>query len=169
MNHEEITIQGQAYRVPLRYAAGHTLKDNEATALNQLLHNNIRNNFSQKVLKATKAAEAEGTEVDHAGLQQQLDDFCNRYEFGTRLGKGGTTPADPAEHLAMSRARVIVRSAIKEKGLQWTGTQIEEAARQLLAKQGPGGPLLTAAKQQLEAEKSVASEILTEIVPAAAE
>jgi hypothetical protein len=163
---EEITIQGQAYKVPLRYAAGHVLKDNEATALNQLLHNNLRNNFSQKVVKATKAAD--GGTVDVAALQAQLDEFAARYEFGMRMTKGGA-PVDPAEHLAMVRARDIVRRAVKDKGLQWTAAQVDEAASQLLAKQGADGALISAARQQIEAEKSVATEMLAEVMPQAAE
>lgn len=167
MSTEEITIQGYVYKAPMRYAAGHALKENEAVALNQLLHNNLRNNFGQKVTKAKKDAEANGKQIDAAALQTQWDEFAARYEFGTRAGKGGTTPADPAEHLALVRAKDIVRRAAKEKDLKWSAAQIDEAASQLLAKQGPSGTLITAAKQQVEAEKSVAADMLASVMPAA--
>lgn len=166
MSTEEITIQGQTYKVPLRYKGGDILKDNEAVALNQLLHNNLRNNFSQKVNKARKAAN--GADPDYAKLQADLDEFAARYEFGMRAGGKTSTATDPAEHRALVSAKDIVRRAAKEKQLQWTVAQIEEAAHQLLAKQGPQGPLITAARAQVEAEKSVAADMLASVVPAAA-
>src|SRR6476646_11844528 len=76
--YDEITIQGQVFRVPLRYAAGHTLTEGEASALNQTLHENLRNNFAKKVNEGTEAG------VPKETLQQQLDDYANDYQFGVR-------------------------------------------------------------------------------------
>ena len=44
---DEITIAGQVFSVPVRYAAGHVLTEGEASALNQTYHENLRNNFAR--------------------------------------------------------------------------------------------------------------------------
>ena len=53
--YDQITIQGQVFRVPLRYKAGDVLKENEAGALNQTYHENLRNNFASKVRDGVEA------------------------------------------------------------------------------------------------------------------
>lgn len=108
--YDQITIQGQTFKVPIRYAAGHTLTEGEASALNQTLHENLRNNFAKKVAEGTEAGT--GLEV----LQQQLDDYANEYQFGVRTGGGGFK-GDPVMTLAMNISREMVRGAIKAKGL----------------------------------------------------
>src|SRR4249919_972251 len=95
--YEEITIQGQAFRVPIRYSAGHTLSEGEAGALNQTFHENLRNNFAKKVAEGTEAG------VGKDALQQQLDDYANDYQFGVRTGGGGFR-GDPVMTLAMNIA-----------------------------------------------------------------
>ena len=55
---EQIIIQGVTFNVPTPYAEGHVLATNEASALNQLLHENLRNNFASKV-KAKRGDDAE--------------------------------------------------------------------------------------------------------------
>src|SRR5215471_11259036 len=109
-SYDQITIQGQLFRVPIRYAAGHPLTEGEASALNQTLHENLRNNFAKKVVEGTEAG------LPMETMQQQLDDYAAEYQFGVRTGGGGFR-GDPVMTLAMSIAREVVRSAIKDRNL----------------------------------------------------
>src|SRR5262245_42373901 len=92
-SYDQITIKGTVFRVPIRYAAGHVLTEGEAGALNQTLHENLRNNFAKKVADGQEA----GLPVDT--LQQQLDDYAAEYQFGARAGG---VRGDPVLTLAMN-------------------------------------------------------------------
>ena len=154
--YEEITIQGQAFRVPVRYAAGHQLTEGEAGALNQTFHENLRNNFAKKVNEGSEAG------LTKEMLQQQLDDYATDYQFGVRTGGGGFR-GDPVMTLAMNIAREMVRGAIKSKGLdqeQWPASRVSAAAKQLIESQGENGKIVATARTQVEAEKVAAKEAM---------
>jgi hypothetical protein len=158
-NGETITIQGQTFRVQPRYAAGHQLKENEASALNQTYFENLRNNFAKKVSDGLEA----GTGLDV--LQQQLDDYAAEYEFGARTGGGGFR-GDPVMTYAMGISREMVRNAIKAKGLNlddYPASKITQTARALIDSQGPDGKIVTTAREQVAREKAAASEAMAEI------
>lgn len=157
--YDQITIQGQAFKVPIRYAAGHALTEGEAGALNQTLHENLRNNFAKKVAEGVEAG------VPIATLQQQLDDYANDYQFGVRTGGGGFR-GDPVMTLAMNVARELVRSAVKEKKLdpeEWPASRISQAAKALLDSQGDDGKIIQMARKQIEAEKEAAKEAMASV------
>ena len=157
--YDEITIQGQVFRVPLRYAAGHSLTEGEAGALNQTFHENLRNNFAKKVNEGTEAG------VTKDILQQQLDDYANDYQFGVRTGGGGFR-GDPVMTLAMNIARELVRQAIKAKGLdqeEWPAARFSQAAKALIDNQGENGKILATARRQVEAEKEAAKEAMASV------
>lgn len=158
-NHDQITIQGKTFWVPLRYKAGHVLNENEASTLNQTLHENLRNNFAKKVTEADEAG------VDHAVLQQQLDDYANDYQFGVRTGGGGFR-GDPVVTCAMNMARDAVRKVIKEKGLdadEWPPSKISQAAKALLERQGEDGRIISLARKQVEAERAAGQAVMAEV------
>ena len=165
--YDQITIQGQTFKVPIRYAAGHTLNEGEASALNQTLHENLRNNFAKKVSDGMDAGT--GLEV----LQQQLDDYANEYQFGVRTGGGGFR-GDPVMTLALNIAREMVRQAIKTKGMdleEWPASRISTAAKALLERQGEDGRIIQTARKQVEAEKEAAKDAMksvNEVLDAAA-
>lgn len=157
--YDEITIQGQVFRVPLRYAAGHSLTEGEAGALNQTFHENLRNNFAKKVNEGTEAG------VTKDILQQQLDDYANDYQFGVRTGGGGFR-GDPVMTLAMNISRELVRQAIKAKGLdqeEWPASRVSQAAKALIDNQGENGKILATARKQVEAEKEAAKEAMASV------
>lgn len=156
--YDQITIQGQLFRVPIRYKAGDVLKENEAGALNQTLHENLRNNFASKVKEAGEAGV--GIEV----LQQQLDDYAADYEFGVR--GGGGPRGDPVLSLAMNVAREWVRRLVKERDLnqeEWGAARVTQAARALIERQGPNGTLMTGAREQIEKERKAAEDAMKEV------
>jgi hypothetical protein len=154
-NYDQITIQGHPFRVPLRYAAGHVLLENEASALNQTFHENLRNNFAKKVAEGVEAG------VPMETLQQQLDDYANDYAFGVRTGGGFR--GDPVMTQAMNIAREVVRQAIKSKNLnqdEWPASKITAVAKALLDTQGENGGIIQTARKQVEAERNSAREAL---------
>lgn len=156
--HEQITIQKTPFRVPMRYAAGHTLTDNEAAALNQTLHENLRNIWAPKVKSGLANGETPET------LQAKFDAYAADYQFGRRRApRGGSTGPDPVPAIALAMARDIVRKAVKEKNLGWSTTKISTAAKQLLDRQGPDGTLMQAARQRHAAETAAGEAIMTEV------
>jgi hypothetical protein len=158
-SYDEITIQGQVFRVPIRYTAGHQLTDGEASALNQTLHENLRNNFAKKVAEGVEA------NIPKETLQQQLDDYANDYQFGVRTGGGGFR-GDPVMTLAMNIAREMVRNAIKSKGIDqddWPASRVSQAAKALLDSQGDDGKIIATARRQVEAEKEAAREAMASV------
>jgi hypothetical protein len=157
--YDQITIQGQTFRVPIRYAAGHTLTEGEASALNQTLHENLRNNFARKVAEGSEAG------IPQETLQQQLDDYANDYQFGVRTGGGGFR-GDPVMTMAMNIAREMVRGAVKAKNLSaddWPPSRISQAAKALIESQGDDGKIIQTARKQIEAEREAAKEALTAV------
>lgn len=159
VGYDQITIQGNTFKVPLRYAAGHTLTEGEASALNQTLHENLRNNFAKKVSDGVEAG------VPMETLQQQLDDYADDYQFGVRSGGGGFR-GDPVMTAAMNQARDLVRAAIKAKGLSgddWPASRISQAAKALLDSQGENGKIIQNARKQVEAEKEAAKEAMASV------
>lgn len=157
--YDQITIQGQTFKVPIRYAAGHTLTEGEASALNQTLHENLRNNFAKKVAEGVEA----GIGLDV--LQTQLDDYANDYQFGVRTGGGGFR-GDPVMTLAMNTAREMVRMAIKNKNLnqdEWPASRISQAAKALLDQQGEDGKIISMARKSVEAEREAAREVMQSV------
>lgn len=157
--YDQITIQGQSFKVPIRYAAGHQLTEGEAGALNQTLHENLRNNFAKKVADGVEAG------IPLNVLQQQLDDYAAEYQFGARSGGGGFR-GDPVMTLAMGIAREMVRNVIKAKGLdaeEWPPARITQASKALLDSQGEDGKIITTARKQIEAEKEAAKEAMASV------
>jgi len=157
--YDQITIQGQVFRVPVRYSAGHTLTEGEASALNQTLHENLRNNFAKKVVEGTEAGLTMET------MQQQLDDYASDYQFGVRTGGGGFR-GDPVMTLALNTAREMIRNVIKTKKLNeddWPASRISQAAKALLDSQGEDGKIITMARKTIEAEREAAKEAMNSV------
>lgn len=159
MNTEQITIAGTIYTAPSPYVAGHTVTEGEASALNQVLHENGRNNLARKAKDGTLT-------------QADVDAYFATYQFGVRTGGGGAR-RDPIESKAMDIARDKVRDALKRGGKNlkdFTAAQITQAATQALA----GHPEWTElARRQVEEERALNESIdiagLDFSVPAKAE
>jgi hypothetical protein len=156
--YDQITIQGNLFRVPIRYNAGHVLSDGEAGALNQTFHENLRNNFAKRVSEGVEAG------LPMETLQQQLDDYASEYQFGTRTGGG--TRGDPVMTFAMNIARELIRNVIKTKGMnseEWPPSRVSQAAKALIDSQGEDGMIVTTARKQVEAEREAAKDAMTSV------
>jgi hypothetical protein len=157
---EQITIQGHPFRVPMRYQPGHQLSENEANALNQTLHENLRNIWSPRV----KRALGEGTSPEQ--LQEEFDRYAAEYQFGRRQRRAGGDSASSETKVmsvALSLARDIVRRAVRDKGLDWSTTRVSEAAKQLLDRQGPDGALVQSARARVEAEQTAGQSVQEDV------
>lgn len=125
-----VTISGKTFDIGDRYSQGHALTENEASALNQLRRENIRNNMA----KSVKDADEAGT-FDQDAMQAQVTEYSDAYEFGQRTGGGAT--GDPVKREAMEMARQAIRKAIKEGGKKlsdYSAAQITAAAEAQLEK-----------------------------------
>lgn len=140
---QTITIAGRSFTVEPKYSEGHTLTANEASALNQLRNENLRNNF------ATKAKDG--------ASQEDFDKYASSYEFGVRTGGGRTS--DPVEAAAMEIARETIRDALRKAGKKladYKAAQISAAAAKML--EGDKGPAIReAAKRRVEEMQSAAA------------
>lgn len=164
-----VKIQGVDFEVPQPYVAGpRELTEGEASQLNQVLAENLRNNFASTVDKAQEAAaKANSVEVtavtndmlDLDALTKAFEEYCDTYEFGVRRG-GAPRITDPIEREAMDMATDAVRQAIKTKGLKLADVpaeKIRSLAGQLLEK---NPQIREEAKRRVEATRGIALDEL---------
>lgn len=164
MEKETITIQGHPFLVATIYDEGHECTAGEASQLNQVRFENLRNNFAAKVKAAIDAAN--GQSVDLSGLQTQFDDYAASYAMGVRTGGGGGT-RDPVMSEAMSIARGKIKDALKKKGRNLKDVEasaITDAAKRLIADPAKGPAILELARTRVAEAQAVASEDLSALV-----
>jgi hypothetical protein len=159
-----ITIQGLTFAVPTPYAEGHVLNTAEASTLNQVLSENLRNNFAGTVKKAIDAATANGGSLDEAALQAQFAEYSASYEFhGRRAGKAHV---DPVTRTAQSLAKGAIMAALKKNKIDAKTLpegKMDELVAGLLAKDSQ---FMDEAKRRVDAAKSLAVEGLEGVLPA---
>lgn len=122
----EVTIDSENFTVPQPFADGHVCTAHEASALNQLLVENSRNNFAARI----KRAKEKGTDIP---TQADLDAYISEYEFGERRATSG----DPVQREAIELARPHVLNAIKKAGgnlKDYKASEITTKAAELVAK-----------------------------------
>ena len=162
-----ITIQGMSFAVPTPYAEGHQLSAAEASTLNQVLSENLRNNFAGTVKKAAEAASTNGHALDEAALQAQFAEYAASYEFHGR--RAGGAKVDPVTRTAQSLAKGAIMAALKKNKIDpktLPEGKMDELVAGLLAKDSQ---FMDEAKRRVDASKSLAIEGLEGVLPAAAE
>lgn len=165
----ELVVQGVTLAVPQPYSAGPiTLTEGEASQLNQVLAENLRNNFAGKVDKAYEdAAKANSKEVkditadmlDVTALQTAFDAYVGEYEFGVRRG-GLPRITDPVEREAVNMASEIVRGAIKTKGFKLADVPAEKIRELALGLLEKNPAIREEAKRRVESTKGIALDEL---------
>ena len=150
----EITIQGAAFIVPEPFTEGYTLKANEAAALNQVLAENLRNNFAKRVKDALEEVGGSVEGLDVVALQAELDAYVGTYEFGAR--KTGTRVSlDPVEREARKQAAKKIREALRKKGI--AQKDMEDGQFDSLVDQLASRPeIIEAARRIVEATSNLA-------------
>ena len=155
---ESIQIAGHSFNIADRYEEGHELTANEASALNQVRRENLRNNFARKVEDAKNGAEKVEDSNTLADLQGQLDRYAEDYEFGVRTGGGAVR--DPVMNEAMRIARDKITEHLKRKGIKkkdQESSKITEAAKKLIDR---NPEIMELAKQRVaETQAAAASEL----------
>lgn len=122
---QTVTIQGFEFSIPAKYAEGHALNANEASAMNQLFAENVRNNAASKIKKAKTEAEAAGNEFsldadrgEEAGsLRQEIQDYAETYEFGARVARA-SEPVDPIQKEAYRIATDLVLGKLRDNNMK---------------------------------------------------
>ena len=109
---KSITIANVEYSIPQPFAEGHVCTGNEANALNQLLAENCRNNFAEKVKKAE----------DVKPTQEEFDAYVAGYEFGVR----SVTTKDPIEKEMRRIVEASLAKWLASKGLSKSKMPKEE-------------------------------------------
>lgn len=145
MNSQTITIAEKSFEVTPRYAEGHTLTANEASALNQTYFENLRNNFAKK--------------AKDGGTQADLDAYAASYKFGERTGGGSR---DPIEAEAMNLARDAIKRSITAKGgkiSDYTAAAISNAAAKLVDSKPE---YREKAKERVEQAKAIAGDSISD-------
>ena len=137
-----ITISNKPFNVEPRYAAGHVLTENEASALNQTLYENLRNNFAKQA--------KEGAD------QEAFDKYAVAYQFGVRVGGGGST-RDPVQAQAIAIAKDRVKAQIQKLGKKlsdFTAAKLTTLAQALIEKDPS---IVELAKARVEELRSMAT------------
>lgn len=149
---ETITIAGEAFQAPVKYEEGHELTAGEALALNRTYHENLRNNFAQKV----KDAKENGS-FDLSALQSEFEKYAEDYAFGVRRARG--VARDPVMIEALSIAKAQIKAVLKKKGIKG---KVDPAALTAKAKQliDRDDRIMAIARQRVqEAQEAAASDL----------
>ena len=157
----EITIQGATFLAPQPFSEGYQLKENEAAALNQVLSENLRNNFAKKVSAALEEVEGAVDGLDMDSLQKEFDEYIAGYEFGIRRA-GSRVPVDPVEREAAKLAKKRIREALRVKGIAVKDLpegKFDELVAQLMERD----EIKEAAKAMVEATKQATQIDLSDI------
>lgn len=153
----KITIAGVEFTIADRYAEGHVLNANEASALNQTFHENIGNNFRKRV-KETIGDDGSITQDQVNELQSAIDEYSTSYQFGVRLGGGGGSAVrrDPVEAEAYRIARSRIADSLKAQGRKLKDVDEEklEAAIATVLEKNPA--ITEQAREIVEARKGAA-------------
>lgn len=130
--HEDYTIAGKVHKIPQPYEEGHALTNGEASQLNQVFAENIRNNMAAKA----KAHDEAGT-YEPNSFQTEVDAYCAGYEMGVRQGGGGRV-SDPVEVEALLIAKGLIVDKIKASGKiklsDVPAAKVTELAKEVLSK-----------------------------------
>jgi hypothetical protein len=114
-NEVSVTVQ-----VPQPYTAGATtLSEGEASALNQIVAENLSNNLRAKIVEGQIDGEGKPTGEAHTDTTAQalVDEYLAEYELGVRrAGSGEPRVTDPVEREARRIAREKAKELIKAQG-----------------------------------------------------
>lgn len=115
---KEIVIQGVKFTVPVPYAEGHPLTAPEARALNQVYHENLRNNFAKQVKNSLEGVEGA---LPEAQLPSAFAEYVAGYSFSTPGAGGGASRAlGPVEREARALAKDLVKAHLAKTGNSFT-------------------------------------------------
>lgn len=154
MDLSSVTIAGSKFDLRNPFEAGYTLSQGEANALNQLRHENVRNNCA-KLVKDWKGS------LDDLAIK--VDEYDRDYAFNVREPGEGRAPSDPIGTEAKQMARDAIKAALEAAGQKADRKQIEAAVGKLLEHPEKGAAFRARAEERINERKRVAAEILGNI------
>jgi hypothetical protein len=155
---QQLAIDKIVFTASAPYSEGDTINESEASALNQLRAENLRNNFRKKVAAASEAGG--GTISDEAmkALLAEFSEYDAKYEFAGR--RGPRASLDPVLKEAQNLARSKIREALRKKKQDPKNLPegaMDKLVADLLAKKPE---FMEAAKARVAAAQSIAADIL---------
>lgn len=153
MEMSAVTIAGKQFNLRSPYAAGHSLTEGEASALNQVRHENVRNNSAKLVKDWTG---------DATELELKVDAYDESYEFNVRQAGEGREPSDPITTEAKALARAAIKGALDKAGQKADAKQIAAAVTALLASE-KGVKFRQVAEQRVAERKAIAESAMASI------
>lgn len=152
------TVAGLTLNVPQPFAEGYQLSANEASAMNQLLTENLRNNMAAKIKKAKE----ENKPWTDEQAQTEMDAYAQTYQFGVRIG--GARSADPVQREMEAIAEGRIKDALKAKGIKLNSVSTEkmnELILTFLTKDAAGdGTIRKMAERRVKEETKLAIDTL---------
>lgn len=163
----EISIKKlSGFHVTDKYAPGHILNLEEASALNQLLRENLRNNYAKEVEgaieKATKEERALSAE-EISALRDNFHSYAATYTFASK--REPKAPFDPIKREAHKIASSMVLEALAKKGKK-KADLAEGIFDKLISdtvERNING-VMDEAKRRVEATKAAASDSLGDLL-----
>jgi hypothetical protein len=160
-----VTIAGEEFLAPRKYAAGHVLSAAEAQALNTALWDNLRANFSKRVKDQREAVQtaamasgngwASAWQQELSRLREEFAAYAAGYAFASGPGKG-----DAQGRMAKQLAESLVRTQLNGQGKRPGDLPEGEFDRRVAAAmQMPA--LRAEAERRLAALSALAEEALT--------
>lgn len=156
---QEVTIQGVVFAAPAPYSAGHEINEAEAKTLNQVLGENLRNNFANNV--KTEKEKGELTEETIQALRAAFAEYAAKYEFSGK--RQARAPVDPVEREAQKIAKQTITAALTQKGHKVKDLkegQLDELVSQLLSKRPE---IREEARRRISASQAIAAEALGDL------
>jgi hypothetical protein len=157
---QALIIAGIGFHIPAPYTAGHTLTEAEASAVNQLFAENIRNNFAKHVKDAKGEAATLDREIQ-ISLQTKLDEYAVAYSFERKRASGpARAKMDPVEKEAHRLAGLVVEAALNAKGIKKKDLPTEKFNEYVATALERKPEIRETARKQVEALSAVAHAAL---------
>lgn len=146
-----VTIAGKQFPLRNPYQAGHTLTEGEASALNQLRHENVRNNSAKMVKEWTG---------DPTELELKVDEYDAGYQFNVRAAGEPREASDPVTTEARALAKAAIKAALEKAGKKADAKAISEAANALLAHPDKGPQFRRVAEERVNERRALAQKAM---------
>lgn len=153
-----LTILDFEFPVTAPYAAGHTLTDNEARALNQTRKENLGNNFRKAVKDAIEAAGGDTSKVDAEKLQSDFAALDTKYEF-TAASVAASRKLEPWEREARNMVKAALRDHFSSLEPAQKFADLDEDAQEALIEANVSNPDIVKVAKNVVAQRQKAANI----------
>jgi hypothetical protein len=154
------SLLGLDFTVTQPYAAGHTLTEGEAAALNQVRKENLANNFRPVVAKAKEESGDALSDEKIAELTTDLAERDAKYAF-TLASVAASRKLDPIEKEARTLIKAQLRTQLEADGKKLSDMD-DDAIEAVIEKNITNEKILEIARSVVASRKSIAGVSLTE-------